>query len=185
MIIEFTKEELDFISKTGAARHEEMKSVANIADYDPKRMSLTPLQSDKLGVMAEAAVAKWLGYDITNTPLSVWPSFVPKEDLKKYTDGDVNHNGVKYEVRRIERLGNPVPIRKKDIEAGVIIIQVYVPYTKKSNGRIAVPTEAHIIGFCNTTSDYEDGWRPGWAKDRVTRVNDARPLNELEEELVA
>ena len=183
--IEFTQEEISFIANTGEARHIEMRGVGNIAAYNNNAATLTPLQADRLGVMAEAAVAKWLGLDITNLPLDIWPSFVKKEDLKKYNNGDVFHNGIKYEVRRVEKLGNPVPIREKDIEAGVIIIQVYVPYSKKANGRITIPTEAIIVGFCNTTSDYESGWKPWWRKDNITRVNDPRPIEELREEVAA
>lgn len=184
MIIEFTEEEFNFIGETGKKRHMEMRGVSNIADYDPNRKTLTELQLDRLGLMAEAAVAKWFGYDITNTPLDIWPSFVKRSELKNYNNGDVYHNGIKYEVRRADRLGNPVPIREKDIEIGATIIQVYIDYKRCSDGRISVPREAMIVGYCNTTSDYEEGWKPRWGKDPVTRVNDPRPIEELFPEAV-
>lgn len=187
MIIEFSQDELKHISNIGKARTDENKHKHDIADYDKRRMHLTNEQANKLGVMGEAALVKYFGYNILDCPMETWVSFYTSAEAKNYKNApDVFHEGQWFDTRRVEKRTNPVVIRKKDVEGNVIVVQVFIPYVKnQETGRIKPANYAEIIGWSNAAEDWEDAWRPSWAKTPDSRVIDPRPIEKLFEEEAA
>lgn len=171
--VTLSREELQQVAEWGTARTEENKYSSNIADYDTKRFNLNSEQANRLGVMVEFAVYKWLGYDPTNIDLTVWAPFVPKSEYAQH----LNRPDIagKYEVRRANRRNNPLPIRTKDVIAEAILIQGFVDYHQ--NGKsISVPHKVELTGWAVATEDWHRGTIPSWSKGDA-RVVTPRELN--------
>ena len=179
-IVRITQEEMEFISKVGLLRTEENKNNKDIADYDPRRFTLSSLQANRLGVMAEAAVVKYFGYDICHTPLDVWPSFYMNEHKDLYDGADVNVPAGSFEVRRVNKKGNPVAIRRKDVEENAIVIQAYIHYIELPNGKLTIPKkQVEILGWVDAAAAWDDAEVPAWSTSNKSRVTMPNPMSEL------
>jgi len=192
VIIEFTNEELKHIGDIGAARTGANKNKRDIRDYDHRRFNLTSEQANKLGVMGEAALVKYLGYDILTVGMDTWVSFYTPEEAKYYKKiPDVFHNGQWYDTRRLNKITNPLAIRKKDVEQNVIVLNVFIGYAqdekfgpikldRNENGK----TYAVFTGWANAREDWDKGRVPRWSAPDAngeydSRVVEARPIEEL------
>lgn len=179
--VELTIEERNFVGQVGLLRSEANKHKNNIADYDTKRFNLTGLQANRLGVFAEAVAFKALGGNVLDHSLEEWAHFVPNDHpnyyslIKEQADlfGEV-------EVRRANRLGNPIPIRSKDRLNANYVIQVHVPYTqdKRNDSNpeplIYVGLQAQVTGWAKTT---DTGTVPSWAYNNSTQVVTPRDMS--------
>lgn len=180
-IVTMTQKEMEFISKVGWLRTEENKSKRDIADYDKRRMTLSDLQGNRLGVMGEAAVVKFFGYDVLNTPLSVWPSFYLSEHKNLYDGADVNVAAGNFEVRRVNKKNNPIAIRKKDVEQNAIVIQTFVEFTQRADGSINIPRpEVHILGWADAAAAWDTAEVPAWSVSNKSRVVTPNSMDQLE-----
>lgn len=180
IIIEFSPEEMKHISAIGEARTDMNKYKQDIADYDQRRFNLTSLQANKLGVMVEAALVKFFGYDILTVGMDNWVSFYTAEDAWMYKSSpDVFHEGQWYDTRRVQKRTNPVAMRSKDKEQNVIVVQGFVPYKFVSEGVIRPGRKVELLGWANPSEDWEDGWKPSWAITNNSKVIDPRPIEDL------
>ena len=179
-IIELTIEEMEFISKVGLLRTEENKNKKDIADYDPRRFTLSSLQANRLGVMAEAGVVKYFGYDICHTPLDVWPSFYMNEHKDLYDGADINVPAGNFEVRRVNKRGNPVAIRRKDVEENAVVIQAYIEYAELPDGKLRIPKkQVEILGWVDAAAAWDTALTPAWSSSNKSRITTPNPMEEL------
>ena len=183
--VEFTAEEIKHISNIGEARTDMNKYNRDIADYDQRRFKLTSLQANKLGVMVEAALVKYFGYDILTVSMENWVSFYTAAEAHNYKSSpDVFHNGQWYDTRRVEKRSNPVAMRTKDRNQNVVVVQGFVDYIL-TDGKVKPGRKVELLGWADPAKDWEDGWKPGWAKTNDSRVIDPKPIEELFGEKVA
>lgn len=181
IIVEFTAEEMKFFAETGAKRTNENKHKPNIADYNEKYMKgLSGLQSDKLGVAAEAAVVKLLGYDPLSVGREVWPSFYTDSEAASFKHSpDVFHDNKVYEVRRVNKRSNPLCIRSKDVENNAIVIKVFIPHYFDEEGRLKVARYAEVLCWSDSAEDWEDASKPFWARTDNARVTEGRSIEDM------
>lgn len=183
MIIKLTNEEMDFITKVGTLRTEENKNKHDIADYNKNAMKMTSKQANCLGVMGEAGLVKALGYDLTSTPLHIWPSFYMSQHHGLYAGADVKHDGKNFEVRRVNKRENPLAIRPKDIEEGTSNVKVFIDYTfdEKQSKVIINSRSVEIVGWIDAAEGWEKGTSPWWAtKSDSARVVDDHDLYSID-----
>jgi|SRR6478752_4704611 len=174
--IELTTEEMLFASKIGYYRTIENEQRPDIADYDQKRFRLTSLQANRLGVMCEMAAGKALGLDMLHTTMDQWVSWIPSEHYGMYPKPDILQ---RYEVRRCEKMSNPIPIRLKDVEHEAIVLQIHVEYIKNDD-EIIVPSRATIVGWCDAKEEWATADKPAWSRSNKSRVvTEKRPFSEL------
>lgn len=188
-IVTLTEREMKFISKVGEYRTNENAQNHDIADYDKRRFTLSSLQVNRLGVMGEAAVVKHFGYDVTNTPLQVWPAFYLNEHASLYGGADVNLPTQTFEVRRVNRVSNPVAIRTKDVNANATIIQVYIEYVQNEDGGITLANwtddngdlffDVHLLGWVDAVDSWDKARVPAWSTTKHSRVIDPNPMDTL------
>lgn len=173
------------ISAIGEARTDMNKGKRDIADYDHRRFNLTSLQANKLGVMVEAALVKYFGYDILTVSMDNWVSFYTAAEATNFKAApDVFHEGQWYDTRRVQKRTNPVAMRKKDVDNNVIVVQGFVDYKFTETGSIRPGRKVELIGWANPAVDWEDGWKPGWAKTNNSKVIDPKPIEDLFPEAV-
>lgn len=154
--VEITLEEWEFewATHVGTQRHEIRKGSRDAPHYDPNRME-DNLRASVAACCAEIAVAKhhsayWGGH--------YWP--VNQHKLYKGL-ADVEPF---YEVRRIREPGNPLPIRKRDVDAERINVLAW----PDPNTFFQV---VYVIGEISA----EDGWecgRPAFYDPTGTRLVD-------------
>jgi len=173
--VTITTEEKKHAARIGDLRTAENLGRSNIADYDPNRFNLTAQQANRVAVLGEIAVGKFLGYKPLEVGPEVWAAFVESKDYGKYL-GKEDWPGV--EVRRANTTASPLPIREKDRGRGIAIIQPYVHYTQAVRlGPIRVHEDVELLGWADVDVDWHEGWRPNWAKDKNTRVCDRRSMD--------
>ena len=182
MIISLTKREMEFISKVGFLRTEENKNKRDIADYRKEAMKMTSLQANRLGVMGEAGLVKALGYDLTKTPLDIWPSFYITQHKSLYAGADVKHEGKNLEVRRVNKRDNPLAIRPKDIQEETSNVKVFIDYTfDEVAGKVHLNSKAvEIVGWIDSAEGWDKGTKPWWATPDSARVVDDEDLNPID-----
>lgn len=122
-----------YARRNGRLRAIEMAGTPDKACSVKKGELHTPAQSDALGVMGEIAACKLLGYDYQDE--SVYVPFAKK--VNGYLPASCKQPDIagKFEIRRIESIGNRLVIQTKDIEAGAICIAAYVHH-KDENGKV-------------------------------------------------
>lgn len=170
-MMKLNKEELAFVIDAGMKRTKANKNKQDIADYDHRRFHLTSLQANVLGVAAEAAWFKHLGGDVVDHSLDDWAHYVPNdhpEYVRLLSRQDLFNT---YEVRRADRIGNPIPVRRKDNN---IVLQAYVSYVSAGNSLLL--SEVILTGWCNVT---DEGSTPAWSN--TAKVVTPRPVQELKE----
>lgn len=181
-VVTLTKEEAAFAAKVGTLRTMENKNKRDIACYDSNRFNLDSEQANRLGVLVELATAKYLGLPeevLRGERPDVWAAFVETKDYSKYL-GQPDLLGV-IECRRANRTSSPIPLRRKDVEAGAIVVQGYVDYIQKPNGRIIVTPEVQFLGWSDAAADWQTATVPGWAKGGNSRVAlEKKPMEALD-----
>lgn len=182
-IVTFTQEEMNRVAAWGTARTEENKNRRDIADYDKNRFNLTSEQANRLGVLVEYAVYKYLGFDPNIIDPEVWAAYVPSSQYKQHL-GRPDVAG-KYEARRANRRGNPIPIRSKDVRCEAIIIQGFVDYTQTRTGGIIVPKAVELTGWADAVTDYETGLIPSWSRNADARTVEPRSMETFNMEVAA
>lgn len=158
-------------AKVGTLRTEENKNKQDIACYDTNRFNLTSEQANRLGVVVELATVKLLGLpeDVqAGLRPDVWAAFVKEEDYGLYL-GQPDIAGI-IECRRANRRSSPIPLRRKDVEAGAIVVQGYVDYSQNAQGRITVSQEVEFLGWSDAAADWQTAKVPGWAHGGNSRV---------------
>lgn len=186
MEIQLTTEEREFVKQAGTARYEANKWWGDIADYDKSRFDLTSLQTNRIGVFAEAAVFKAFGGDVLDHTLEEWAHYVPnthenyKQLVKK--NADLWNN---VEVRRAHKQGNPLPIRGKDKRENGLVVQAFVPYrlVQKPDKSFAmtVGLTALVTGWAWAT---DEGEVPSWSVTGDAVVVTPRPMNTFDAGLI-
>lgn len=166
----FNKEEMAFIRNAGNSRTDANKHKQDIADYDHKRFDLTSRQANVLGVAAEAAWFKHLGGDILDHSLEDWAHYVPNDHPQYRALLSRQDLFNTYEVRRAHRMGNPIPVRRKDSN---IILQAHVPHL--AAGTTMMWDKVILTGWCKVT---DEGKTPPWST--TAKVVKPRPVRELE-----
>lgn len=176
IIIEFTAEEMKFFNETGTKRTNENKHKPNIADYNNNYMKgLSGLQADKLGVLAEAAVVKYLGYNPLEVSRDIWPSFYTNEEAETFKHSpDVKHEDKVYEVRRVNKRSSPLCLRTKDVDNNAIVIKVYVPHRINDDGTVTVKRRAEVLCWSDAKEDWDEAVKPSWARTDNARVTEGR-----------
>lgn len=182
-VVELSKEEMAFAAKVGTLRTQENKNRRDIADYDTNRFNLTSEQANRLGVVVELATAKYLGLPeevLRGERPEVWAAFVEEKDYKTYL-GAPDIAGV-IECRRANRTSSPIPLRRKDVEAGAIVVQGYVDYIQSpETGRIIVTPEVQFLGWSDAAADWASATVPGWARGNNSRVAlEKKPMASLD-----
>lgn len=159
MKITFTREEKDFVKEAARFRTIANENTHNIAAYNPRYMRFNDESADLISVASEAAVVKAFGYDLTKTDLKVWPAFYLPKHKGLYDGGDLNHNGIKYEVRRTNLMTAPLVIRRKDLTDGGINIKVFIGYevNQKTGSITGMDDFASLVGYI----DSNEGWGIG------------------------
>lgn len=177
MVISLTKDEREFCAQAGDLRVEANKNKRDIADYRPVAFNLTNKQSNRLAVMVEAAVFKWSGGNILDHDLREWAHYVPPELYREYLKRPDLWGII--EVRRANKPDSPLPMRKKDLIPGGIVVQGYVPYTQEERfGPIKVGLEVDLLGWASE-SDWSLGQKPWWGNGDNSRVVPKRPMESL------
>lgn len=181
-VVTLTKEEMAFAAKVGTLRTNENKNRADIACYDSNRFNLTSEQANRLGVVVELATAKYLGLSeevLRGERPDVWAAFVEEKDYGTYL-GQPDLLGV-IECRRANRKSSPIPLRRKDVQAGAIVVQGYVDYVQTATGRITVPAEVEFLGWSDARADWSTAEVPGWARGGNSRVAlEKKPMSALD-----
>lgn len=157
----------------------ENKSRHDIADYKQEAFSLTSMQANRVGVVAEMAVVKWLGLPeevLMNQCPEVWAGYVPSSEYHKYL-GQPDILGV-VEVRRAHRRSNPIPIRKKDVRAGAILVQAYVDLTWNST-KVIASNEVELLGWADAPVDWNTGDLPWWSNGDARVAAEKKPMSAL------
>lgn len=168
-----------FAGELGRLRTEENKGRQDIADYKQEAFNLTSMQANRVGVLAEMAVAKWLGLPeevLMNQCPDIWAGYVPSSEYDKYL-GQPDILGV-IEVRRAHRRSSPIPIRRKDVRAGAILIQPYVDITWNGNKIIADNT-VELLGWADAPVDYQTGNIPWWTDGDARVAAEKKPMSAL------
>jgi hypothetical protein len=126
--IEVTVEK-DLLSKCrqwGTERVAENTGGKNAKAYDHnKKLPWDNLRANRYAVVAEVAVAQWLGFD----PYAltwVHRKVDGKYDKSLHTDADIQYGKHKVEVRNTSHVSNPIPVKHKDIKADALVVQAYV-----------------------------------------------------------
>lgn len=124
------------------------------------RLPLTPEQASEFAIVGEIAVADELGLDKNLIEWVIDRADYKAKGLKQNADLRWTHpvTGVewRFEVRNAAKEGSPLPIKKKDNQDNLIVIQVYVHPDKKNGFGRAVKGEA------KPTNKVEYlGWRYG------------------------
>lgn len=179
--IELTKEEVTFAGRMGMARTNENKNRRDIADYKQSAFNLTSLQANCVGVVAELAVAKWLGLPqdvLEGKRPEVWAAFVEEADYGKFL-GAPDILGV-IEVRRAHRRTSPIPIRKKDVRAGALLIQPYVDINYLADGKINCERTVELLGWADAPVDYKTGNIPWWTDGDARTAAEKKPMDTLD-----
>ena len=122
-----------YARKNGRLRAVEMAGAPDKACSVKKGELHTPAQSDALGIMAEVAACELLGYDYNDN--TVYVPFAKKLNGKLPPECKQPDIAGKFEIRRIESIGNPLVVQNKDVEAGAIVIAAYVHH-KDENGKV-------------------------------------------------
>lgn len=162
-------------------RTQENKKRRDIADYKQEAFNLTSLQANCVGVVAELAVAKWLGYPeevLHGERPDIWAAFVKEEDYGLYL-GQPDIAGI-IEVRRAHKRTSPIPIRKKDVRAGALLIQPYVDINYLDNGRINCEHRVELLGWADAVEDYKTGKTPWWTDGDARTAAVKRPMDSLD-----
>lgn len=181
--VQLTVAERNEVKNIGDARTDANAARFDIPDYDQRRFNLTSRQANRLGVFAEAAAFKYLGGDILNHSLEDWASFIPNDhpDRTRLL-GKADLFGV-VEVRRANTPHSPIPIRAKDKEAGLYVVQAYVPYAQPVRTKenpwplINVYSHADLLGWAYTN---DEGVTPDWARQKGTIVVPRRPMDTID-----
>lgn len=182
--VSITQEEFAFVAELGRLRTEENKARWNIPDYDTKRFNLTSLQANRLGVLTEFGIGKWLGLDMMDVDVDVWAGFVKSEDYAKYL-GQPDIAGL-VEVRRANKEASPLPLRRKDVKAGAFVVQGFVKYRQQEwGGAISVNKEVSILGWSDAKEDWDTGDVPSWSLGDSRVVSRRSPESFPKEEIMS
>lgn len=177
--VTLSKEEMRMAGNLGTLRTYENRNRQDIPDYDADRFNLTNLQNNVLAVMGEMGSVKYLGFDdevVQNKRTDIWAGWVPEADYELLKQPDIA--GV-IEVRTCRKRSNPVPVRWKDVNAGAIILHVYVDFDWTEDGTRVKPTgEVEILGWADAKADWKNGTVPGYSMGD-TRVVQRRSLKTL------
>lgn len=182
-VVELSKDQMAFAARVGTLRTEENKNKRDIACYDSNRFNLSSEQANRLGVVVELATAKYLGLPeevLRGERPEVWAAFVEEKDYGLYL-GQPDLLGV-IECRRANRTSSPIPLRRKDVEAGAIVVQGYVDYIQNpETGRVIVTPEVQFLGWSDAAADWKTGAVPGWAQGGNSRVAlEKKPMASLD-----
>lgn len=185
MLVNFTREEMHRIAWWGTARTNENKYRSDIRDYRREAFNLTSEQANRLGVMVEYGIYKWLapktGWDLEDPDPSVWAAFVEAKDYEQLNKPDIA--GV-IEARRANSLSSPIPLRSKDVRDGAFVVQGFVHYMQdETSGHIRVPAQVTLLGWADAVKDYPNGEIPWWSKGDA-RVVGRRPMDTLDLEVL-
>lgn len=181
MKIEMTKQDRENAKEWGGLRTIENTWFNDIPQYNKKYCTFTSFQANALGVYAELAVVKYLGLpkDVQEGKRpDVWAAFVPLEEYSKYIK-QADIGGV-VEVRRVNKRDFPITVRTKDLkQSDAIIIQAFVPFTRKENGLLGIPLEVEVNGWA-PVSDYSNGRIAPWDVTNTDRLVQPRSLDDLD-----
>ncbi|TNM61526.1 hypothetical protein FHN55_16990 [Streptomyces sp. NP160] len=166
------KEELALAALIGTKRTEENKNGHHIAEYRQQAFNLSTEQANRLGVLAEMAVLKWLGAPYNDR--DVWIDFVPRSEYSKLKGRpDIQWQGMDIEVRRANKEVSPIPLRKKD--QGYIVVQPFIPYEQHSEtGLIRVGREVQLLGWARWDDETTKPW---WSNGSSMVALEKRPMN--------
>lgn len=143
MIVMLDPWELDWVRHVAEQRNVANEGKRDAAHYDPARMQ-DNLVASVAACASELAVAKavnryWDG--------SYWSA----GEHSRYADRpDV---GTNIEVRRVRKRGNPLPVRKRDVDRGRVM---FLAYPVPDDFR-----EVHVLGYVKAA----DGWAVGRPAD--------------------
>lgn len=168
-MMKFTTEEMAFIKNAGINRTNANSNKRDIADYKQERFDLTSQQANILGVAAEAAWFKKLGGDVIHHSLDDWAHYVPNNHpdyVRLLSRQDLFNT---YEVRRAHRMGNPIPVRRKDSN---IVLQAHVPHIAGKG--VLMWDRVILTGWCAVS---DKGTTPSWSN--TAKVVQPRPIEEL------
>lgn len=186
MIITFSKKEKDFIKQVANLRTIVNEGKNDIKAYQGVTKYMTKEDLNLVSVLTEAGVVKSLGYDLTETPLEVWPSFYLPTHKGLYDGADINHNGRSLEIRRVNKRENPLAIRTKDVQHGAIVVKTFVPHTQiiedgKVVGMKDVKPLVEVLGWIDAVEAYPVLDFAFWAKKYNTEDKAAYNLNPIED----
>lgn len=188
--ITFTKKEKEFIKRVAQLRTIETEGKRDIKAYGSVTKFFDCFENNVVAIMTEAAVVKFMGLDLTKTPLEVWPSFYIAEHKSFYDGSDVRIDGQNYEVRRTNKKDNPLAVRSKDVKENTINIKTFIEYKEPVAGQ-KVPLEdivpvVYLMGWIHSSAYHDDSLSetPWWAKrqgtdDRVVTDANLNPMETL------
>lgn len=177
MYIMMTDEEMAWASAYGQARTTENQHRQDRKEYNPDNFNLSNLQSNKVAVLAEMAVVKWMGLPeevLRNERTDIWAGFVPESQYHLLKQPDILGT---LEVRRANKKSSPIPIFRKDVEAEAIIMHAYVDY-EQTNDKIVPLKEVRLLGWADAKADWQTGEFPHWERTgRTARVaSEKKPM---------
>lgn len=177
MITILTEEEIEFCKENAIKRYEWNKRQGNsdIADYNKSLFNLTSLQANLLGIVVEVALCKVLDVDYTDPAKFVAFS-------KNYADFQKPDVLGKYESRRANKQTSPLPVRKKDLDQDVIIVQGYAHYQQDEKlGRIYDYGQVTWNGWLEAEAAWELGTVPSWSKNGNSKVVELKHIKAMED----
>lgn len=170
-----TDEEVLMCAEYGFMITEENQSVRDSRNYTAKQ--LTDRQGNILGVMAEYGFLKAVGKH--NDWEDIWIPFTKLEDYGPETTGKPDIAG-KYEIRRAHYENSGIPVRRKDVNAGAIIVQAYVGYENRPDGKIRTNNRIKLLGWTDAVEDYGTTVPTRYQSyDTRTQYN-KRPMSDLD-----
>lgn len=178
MIITLSLEEMKWASAYGQARTTENEGRSDIPEYRQEAFNLTNLQSNKVAVVAEMAVVKWMGLGeevLKNERPDIWAGFVPESQYHLLGQPDIL--GV-LEVRRANKKSSPIPIRSKDRRSGAIVVQAYVDY-RWANGKIIPSPDVELLGWSDAQADWATADKPWWSNGTSRVAAEKKPMTTI------
>lgn len=147
----FTQKERTLCKQYGRMRGEFQRSKGNahIAEYQNNEWPFSQPDADKLGVIAELLVVKYLGLPTFDS--SVWCYY--SENKSDYSKPEVA--GL-VEVRRVNEAYSPLRIYKKDVEDLALNVKVFIPWRAEGGQLAHVPNYGYVQGWVPAARAWEN-----------------------------
>lgn len=111
--------------------------------YQHNKLPHSSLTANRLGVIGEVAVARWIEIDIDNHQWVYERNESGKYDKEIHKQSDLKWRGINIEVRNTFNRNNPIYVKQKDIRIKALVIQTHC---EMENG---VPTgNVDLTGWC-------------------------------------
>jgi len=113
-----------------------------------------------------------------------WNKKQGNSDIADYNKSLFNLTSLQanFESRRANKQSSPLPVRKKDLDQNVIVVQGYAHYQQDEKfGRIYDYGQVTWNGWLEAEAAWELGTVPSWSKNGDSKVVELKQLKAMED----